>query len=220
MTICKCAQLHWETKCCWTGRKARWLLLSIGSIVSAQNALNWKVSHCGGCSSGVFLQRRIPSKYILGDCTAEVSTTIRWWNVSGSLFTAVLLMPFRLKWSGSNFTKLQFASVIISMCEKCTSPNDPTGSRRARDSPQYHTLFKRPLFQVWWSIQIKYMYPDIVSYFSGFSSTMFSEGKRGCKLIVLSFVQFQFSDLQYWFAKCFPRHYILKMYCKFLQLLT
>lgn len=127
-----------------------------------------------------------------------------------------------LGWSGQDLISQNYSllQLLLACVEKCTSLNDPTGSRRARDSPQYHTLFKRPLFQVWWSIQIKYMYPDIVSYFSGFSSTMFSEGKRGCKLIVLSFVQFQFSDLQYWFAKCFPRHYILKMYCKFLQLLT
>lgn len=115
--------------------------------------------------------RCIPAetRSILGDCTTKVSAIIGWWNVSGRLFTAVMM--YHLGWSGQglisqNCSLLQLLLACVKNALYIMIPWAPEGPETVLSTIPCSSVFKRPLFQVWWLIQIKYMHPDVPSYVS------------------------------------------------------
>lgn len=140
-----------------TGRKAKWLLLSIGYIVSAQNALNWKASHCDDCSSGVFLQRCVLPWEIV-----QLKSVLLLDDEMSQVVYLLLYCWCHLGWSGQglisqNYSLLQLLLACVKNALHVMIPWAPEGSEAVLSTIPCSTVFKRPLFQVWWLIQIKYV---------------------------------------------------------------
>lgn len=112
------------------------------------------------------------------------------WNMSGVFTAWLLLLPFWLMWFGCCqdliLQKYSLLQTLFSMCEKCNAPHvtvppAPEGPESVFPALPFGSVFTRPLFRVWWLIQIKCLCPDVSSCSSGFSSTMFLKERGRCK---------------------------------------